>query len=1137
MSSFLDTLKNASDLLHLSSEKLPVAPDGLTDTEASSTSLNKPADHGLVYKLIDDVEGAFQRGDPIELNEQTLLAVVDALRDANSVGVDDRYMLLEKLFTLVARLPPDSAIQAKMENVMVEYLWYDLPHPPATYLGKKYAYRTADGSFNNVHTPDLGKARTPYTRSVQPKNPIPYSSLPDPGLVFDSLLRRDGSAPHPSGISSLLFAFANIVIHSLFKTDEKKPFINNTSSYLDLSPLYGDSDAVQKSVRVLDGRGLLHEDTFADNRLLMMPPSTPALLIMFSRNHNYIATKLLQINERGTYTDPPPSDDPAALMTQDDDIFNKARLVNCGHFMNVILTDYIGAILGLPKDGNTWRLDPLQQIREFDRDLLERGRGNAVSVEFNLLYRWHATISTTDEAWTEDIMRKMFPSVSWQSITPTEFRQRVQELRLGATAASTAGPSGAPATALLQPHSTGSTGNGSTHSSTSSHTSSSSSGAPPSTWTFGGMRRDPKTGRFDDDELANILHNATETVAQSYRARGTPDVMRVIEIIAIEQARSWGVCTLNEFRQFLGLKAYTSFEEWNPNPEIANAARALYMHIDRLELYVGMQAEDAKKPGPGAGLCPGYTISRAILADAVSLTRGDRFYTTDFTPYNLSAWGFQDCAMDKTNANGALGGGIGKLLLRNLPSNYSYNSIYGLFPFYTPKTMSAALKDLGLSTQYALDRPLKAPPVISVNTWAGVTSVLADFKAFSVTYGDSMRAMTKGYGFFLAFDEPSKHIFDMELMRNALFPNEAALPGYAEFYGNMTSRLIREKSFSLVGQASRSVDIVRDVLNLVPVHWVSRHIAGIPLKTKNNPHGPHTEQDVYMFMEVVFTFIFLNVQPETGWFLRTNAQKVATVLQTYIQGHIDAERASASVLARFKGAVLNWLSGEQTEEDTFIKRLAASGRPSDILSYNVFGVIIASCANFSQAATQIVNFYLDDARSKERAEIIRLVHQDTPEGNARLLGYILEAMRLDPQAPGIFRRAAVDTEIQESGEKEPTKVLKGDTIFVSIRNAGYDPAVFGPDPTVIDPTRPSEKYMMFGSGMHACLGRWFVEATMPHVIRSVFSLKNLRRAPGQSGQLDRFNQTLYGSTQASMFVDPRANVTPWPPSMLLVYDL
>lgn len=46
---------------------------------------------------------------------------------------------------------------------------------------------------------------------------------------------------------------------------------------------------------------------------------------------------------------------------------------------------------------------------------------------------------------------------------------------------------------------------------------------------------------------------------------------------------------------------------------------------------VGLQAEETKPPIPGAGLCPGYTISRAILADAVCLTRGDRFLTVDFT--------------------------------------------------------------------------------------------------------------------------------------------------------------------------------------------------------------------------------------------------------------------------------------------------------------------------------------------------------------------------------------------------------------------------------------------------------------------------------------------------------------------------
>jgi hypothetical protein len=65
------------------------------------------------------------------------------------------------------------------------------------------------------------------------------------------------------------------------------------------------------------------------------------------------------------------------------------------------------------------------------------------------------------------------------------------------------------------------------------------------------------------------LLDATESPAGAYRARGTPGVLRVIEIMGILQARQWGVCTMNEFRQFLGLKQFESFEEWNPDPAIA----------------------------------------------------------------------------------------------------------------------------------------------------------------------------------------------------------------------------------------------------------------------------------------------------------------------------------------------------------------------------------------------------------------------------------------------------------------------------------------------------------------------------------------------------------------------------------------
>lgn len=137
---------------------------------------------------------------------------------------------------------------------------------PTTTERKAYStmFRTPSGALNNPHMPLLGAAGTAYARSVPSLHALPPSSLPDPELVFDLLMKRrplpeeanpksprydpriaaeylgqGHGQPHPSGLSTLMFAFADIIIHSLFRTSTADPSINLTSSYLDLSPLYG----------------------------------------------------------------------------------------------------------------------------------------------------------------------------------------------------------------------------------------------------------------------------------------------------------------------------------------------------------------------------------------------------------------------------------------------------------------------------------------------------------------------------------------------------------------------------------------------------------------------------------------------------------------------------------------------------------------------------------------------------------------------------------------------------------------------------------------------------------------------------------------------------------------------------------
>jgi linoleate 10R-lipoxygenase len=62
--------------------------------------------------------------------------------------------------------------------------------------------------------------------------------------------------------------------------------INETSSYVDLAPLYGNNEETLNMIRVPNGRGLLLPDTFAEERLLLFPPACCALLVLFNRNHN-----------------------------------------------------------------------------------------------------------------------------------------------------------------------------------------------------------------------------------------------------------------------------------------------------------------------------------------------------------------------------------------------------------------------------------------------------------------------------------------------------------------------------------------------------------------------------------------------------------------------------------------------------------------------------------------------------------------------------------------------------------------------------------------------------------------------------------------------------------------------------------
>lgn len=101
--------------------------------------------------------------------------------------------------------------------------------------------------------------------------------------------------------------------------------ISSTSSYLDLAPLYGNSDKEQQAVRTMKD-GKLKPDAFSEFRILGFPPGVSALLVMFNRFHNYAVGELKRINEKGTFSPNPRLSKEDAEKKIDNDLFNTARL-------------------------------------------------------------------------------------------------------------------------------------------------------------------------------------------------------------------------------------------------------------------------------------------------------------------------------------------------------------------------------------------------------------------------------------------------------------------------------------------------------------------------------------------------------------------------------------------------------------------------------------------------------------------------------------------------------------------------------------------------------------------------------------------------------------------------------------------
>ncbi|OGE58533.1 hypothetical protein PENARI_c001G08740 [Penicillium arizonense] len=1017
------TFEKFAQAIHASNEPLP-------NQTGDGTFLKHDQSSGL----INDIKS---------LGFRDVNTVKDLVKSkASGELVDDKTYLMERIIQMVADLPGNSKNRTELTNVFLDELWNSIPHPPLSYMGDDFKYRSADGSNNNPTLPWLGAANTAYCRTIPPLT-IQPSGLPDAGLIFDTLFARQEFTPHPNKVSSVFFDWASLIIHDIFQTDYRQQHLNKTSAYLDLSILYGDVKEQQDLIRShKDGK--LKPDCFSEGRLQALPAACGVLLVMLNRFHNHIVEQLAEINENNRFSKPRPGmseeETKAAWVKRDEDLFQTGRLITCGLYINITLYDYLRTIVNLNRTNSTWCLDPRAQMEK--AGATPSGLGNQCSVEFNLAYRWHSTISQGDEKWIEHIYYDLMGKPA-EEVTMHELLQGMKKVegRLD---------------------------------------------ADPSKREFAGLKRG-EGGFFKDEELVNILTHATEDVASSFGPRNVPKALRSIEILGIEASRRWNVGSLNEFRKHFGLKTYDTFEEVNSNPEIADTLRHLYEHPDYIELYPGIVSEEAKEPMiPGVGIAPTYTISRAVLSDAVALVRGDRHYTIDYNPRNLTNWGYNECRYDLNINQGCV---FYKLATRAFPNYYKPDSIYAHYPMTIPSENRNIMKNLGREQDYSWDKPAFIEPRINLVSHQSAKLLLENQKDFQPSWGRSMSEL---------FGKGEFGTEQREAIGKAL--NTEEFPKLVKkFYEDITERLIAEKGGQL-GKINQ-IDITRDVGNLAHVHFAST-IFGLPLKTEENPRGLFTEHEMYMILSTIFSALFFDVDAPRSYSLNRAASAVSSQLGAVVEATVKADTNSGL----FSGILDNFRPHDNALREfgtDAIRRMKEAGSSaSDITWSAIIPTIVGMVPNQGQVFTQIIEYYTAPENKAHLAEINRLAKDDSADSDETLYRYCLEAIRLNGTF-GAFREAKVPVTVEENGKTYSIQV--GQQVFASFGEANHDAGVF-PEPNEVRLDRPIDSYINHGQGPTTGFGEQITKIALVAMLRVVGRLQNLRRAAGAQGQLKKIPQ-------------------------------
>ena len=359
---------------------------------------------------------------------------------------------------------------------------------------------------------------------------------------------------------------------------------------------------------------------------------------------------------------------------------------------------------------------------------------------------------------------------------------------------------------------------------------------------------------------------------------------------------------------------------------------------------------------------------------------------------------------------------------------------------------------------FAILRRIK--PILLFENYALVTrfndvqEVLARDEVFQVTYGQKMMKVTGGENFFLGMQNSPEYTRDVSHMRSVVRRED--IPG-------RIGPFVQKTATDLVAAAGKELDVVTQLSQTVPTRWVADYF-GCP---------PPSEEKLEAWTAIIFQYLFTdqNNDPKVD----QAAIQASGEMCNWLDQTIAARKASGAAKDDVLGRCLILQSaGVPAMDDISIRN-------------NLLGLLVGAIPTTSKCCAQALDQLLQRPEQLQAAQAAALADDD-----ALLAKYVFEALRFNPNNPGLFRLAAQDYPLAK-GSLHGTTIPKGTSVIAATQSAMFDDIVVNqPNDFRID--RPDYLSMHFGFGLHACFGQYVNRVQIPGILKAVLKRPGLRRA-------------------------------------------